>query len=203
MKPRTDDELDQLLKQANVPERPEDFWEQLPRQVTVQIRRQSKEQGTIVNKSPRFDLMDWALGMGVVAVVCVMTLLLQRGLVTQLAADPVVLAAKCFSEAEEMFPNQIQAIVFDASGTRMILSEKADMPASPPLYLKICGPEGCQEVVTFSGQQVRVNGDVCDVLTDAAGNVIVAGDHLIWSSHSVGNKTGVYRIEARQIHRSS
>jgi hypothetical protein len=135
--------------------------------------------------------------------VCLVSLLLQPERKSPSAANANALVEKCYRETEALFPNQVQAIVFDEAGPRVVLAEKADVPKSPPLYLKICGPRGCQEIVTFSGQQVRVNGDVCDVLTDAAGNVMLAGDHMFWSSQSVGTKAGRYRIEARTMETSS
>jgi RNA polymerase sigma factor (sigma-70 family) len=67
---------------------------------------------------------------------------------------------------------------------------------SPPLYLKICGPRDCQRFVTFSGQQIRVNGDVCDVLSDHQGNVLVVGRQLLLSGSKASTRGGQYQIEA-------
>lgn len=198
-----DRELDKMLKFASLPEQPAEFWEQLPRRITTKIHWQSQQRTALRVEPQRYDILDWALGAGVVAVVCLVSLLLQPRRNSPTVADPMAIAEKCFRETEALFPNQVQAIVFDEAGPRVVLAEKADIPTSPPLYLKICGPRGCQEIVTFSGQQVRVNGDVCDVLTDATGNVMLAGDHMFWSSQSVGTKAGRYRIEARTMETSS
>lgn len=198
-----DRELDMMLKSASLPEQPAEFWDQLPKRITTKIHWQSHQQTSPHGELRRFDLVDWALGAGVVAVVCVVSLLLQPERKSLAGSDSFAVTEKCYRETEVLFPHQIQAIVFDETGPRVVLSEKPDVPASPPLYLKICGPRGCQEIVTFSGQQVRVNGDLCDVLTDALGNVILAGEHVIWTSQSIGNKAGVYRIEARTMEASS
>lgn len=198
-----DRELDKMLKSSPLPEQSAEFWEKLPARITAKIHLRSQQPMTPQVEPRGFDQWDWALVAGVVAAVCLLSLLLQPGRNSAKAVDTMAMAEKCFRETEALFPNQVQSIVFDESGPRVVLADKADVPASPPLYLKICGPRGCQEIVTFSGQQVRVNGDVCDVLTDAAGNVILAGEHVIWSSQTAGNKAGVYRIEARTMETSS
>jgi hypothetical protein len=108
-------------------------------------------------------------------------------------------ARKYFHELEALFPNQLQAIVFDQQGTHLVLAQEANLPASPPLYLKICGPKGCQRFVTFSGQQIRVNGDVCDVLVDHRGNVLVVGQETLWSDAKAATRRGPYQIEARAL----
>ena len=108
-------------------------------------------------------------------------------------------ARKYFHELEALFPNQLQAIVFDQQGTHLVLAPEPNLPASPPLYLKICGPKGCQRFVTFSGQQIRVNGDVCDVLADRQGNVLVVGQETLWADAKAAVRSGPYQIEARAL----
>jgi hypothetical protein len=109
-------------------------------------------------------------------------------------------ARKYFHELEGLFPNQLQAIVFDQQGTHLVLAQKANLPASPPLYLKICGPDkGCRRFVTFSGQQIEVNGELCDVLADGQGKVLLVGRQLLWSGSQAGHRMGPYRVEARPL----
>jgi len=97
----------------------------------------------------------------------------------------------------------VQALILDEHGFQFVLAEKADIPDSPAIYLKICGPTACRQFITFSGQQIQVNGDVCDVLADAEGNIILAGKHLVWTSESQVAGTGSFRIEARSLGVSS
>jgi hypothetical protein len=108
-------------------------------------------------------------------------------------------ARKYYQEIQGLFPHQLQAIVFDPQGAHLVLAQKADVPASPPLYLKICGPGGCQRFVTFSGQQIRFNGEVCDVLSDHEGNVLVVGRQSLWASTPTGARSGPYQVEARVL----
>jgi hypothetical protein len=192
-----DQELESLLKSAPLPERPPEFWEQLPQRITAKIHWQMQRPTSLPTGPRTFAWWQWALGAGMVMVVGAVVFLFRPEPKSHGSADAFAAADKCYRETETLFPNQIQSIVFDEAGPHIVLSEKADVPFSPPLYLKICGPHGCQEIVTFSGQQVRVNGEVCDVLSDAAGNIILAGEHLIWSSKSPAARAGNYRIEAR------
>ncbi len=108
-------------------------------------------------------------------------------------------AQKYFQEVASLFPNQLQAIVFDQQGAHLVLAQEPNLPTSPPLYLKICGPKGTQRFVTFSGQQIRVNGDVCDVLADHQGNVLLVGRRLVWSGAQASAGSGPYQIEARPL----
>lgn len=197
------DELDQLLKSAVVPERPPEFWAELPRRVAAKIHWQAQRPAPPPAAPHGFNFLNWAIGGAVVAVVLGISFLLQPGAASRASAHRLVRAEKCYREVEAMFPNQVQAIIFDEHGPRVVLADKADVPNSPPVYLRICGPRGCQEVVTFSGQQVRVNGDVCDVLLDSAGNVLVVGQQVVWSSSDLLGRDAGHRIEARALKAAS
>ena len=112
-------------------------------------------------------------------------------------------ARKYFREIEDLFPRQLQAIVFDQQGPHLVLAPEANLPASPPLYVKIRGPKGCQRFVTFSGQQIRVNGDVCDVLADGQGKVLLVGRQWVWPGSKTGTRSGQYEIETRALENRS
>lgn len=199
-----DTELHKLLKSASAPKPPPEFWEQLPRRITAKLHWQANR-GPVVEAGSRGVVwLSWALCAAVACLVSALLFVSHRNTTaSHETAGSFAAAEKCYRESELLFPNQIQSIVFDKTGPRIVLAEKSDVPVSPPLYLKICGPNGCQEIVTFSGQQVRVNGDDCDVLTDAAGNVILAGRQLIWTSQWHTTRAGSYHIEARAMEASS
>ena len=204
-------ELDEVLKRATAPEREAGYWERLPGQVTAEIARRSQASpvhaGT--NASPAWDwasafrllVTKPALAAGV-AVICLWVSLFLGLWRTQrsLRDDPqLAKVRKCFHEIEALFPNQIQAIVFDQRGTQLVLAREPNVPASPPLYLKICGPKGCQRFVTFSGQQIGLNGDVFDVLANGRGDVLVVGRRSVWSSSRAGASSGGYQMEAMAL----
>jgi len=189
-------ELDKLLQSAPAPARAPDFWERFPKRITTEIHRRSRR-GSAVLEAPRnTPWFAWALGAGAICLLLALTLTLRHGQNAGETTGQFARLEKCYRKIEAMFPNQIQSIIFDERGPHLVLAEQADVPKSPALYLKICGPRGCQQVVTFSGQQISVNGDDCDVLLDAAGNVLLVGRQFVWSSASLTRNAGKHRIEA-------
>ena len=190
-----DKELNEVLKRAAVPERGADYWERFPSQVTAEIeRRRQHARAERSAEAPARWMAEAALrgrgrprsalwsanrpspsGWPLVCLALGFVLGIWRGQRSPGYDPQLAEARKYFQEIEGLFPNQLQAIVFDQQGAHLVLAQEPNLPASPPLYLKICGPEGCQRFVTFSGQQIRVNGDVCDVLADHQGNVLVVG----------------------------
>lgn len=242
-----DQELNEALKRAAVPERGADYWQRFPGWIMAEIERRTAaaqpetgldtslravtESGAGVSPvtpgvspavagsrarrpSGRRDARptSWtellwpfvrkpAFALGVAAA-C-----LALGFVFGLwraqrspGSDPQFAEArKYFQEIQALFPHQLQAIVFDQQGAHLVLARKADVPASPPLYLKICGPGGCQRFVTFSGQEIRINGEVCEVLSDHEGNVLVVGRQSLWASTPTGARSGQYQVEARVL----
>jgi hypothetical protein len=113
---------------------------------------------------------------------------------SQLAA-----ARKYFQEIESLFPNQLQAIIFDQQGPHLALAERADVPASSPLYLRICGAGGCKDYLTFSGQEIQLDGQTLTVLSDARGGIILAGNQFVWSSTVQTPTDSQLKIEARNL----
>jgi hypothetical protein len=218
-----DAELNETLKRAAVPERGADYWERFPGQVTAEMERRRQaalaernaDAGVRAVTDPS-DAWSWAAALrslvnkpafafGVAAVCLTLGFALgfwrgQRspGYDSQLAE-----AQQYFREIQGLFPHQLQAIVFDQQGTHLVLAQEANLPASPPLYLKISGPRGCQRFVTFSGQQIRVNGDVCDVLVDHRGNVLLVGAQWVWSGPQSADSRSRYQIEARPLEANS
>jgi hypothetical protein len=208
-----DTELNEVLKRANVPERGADYWERFPSQVTAEIERRTQQPHALPNVSNTWSWVSglrsfatkpaFAVGVAVVCLTLGFVLGSWKGEHSPANDPQLAVARKYFREIEALFPNQLQAIVFDQQGTHLVLAQEPNLPASPALYLKICGPNGCQRFVTFSGQQIRVNGDVCDVLADHQGNVLLVGRQLLWSGATGNARSGQYQIEARALENNS
>jgi len=105
---------------------------------------------------------------------------------------------KYYSEIESLFPNQLKAIVFDRQGPHLLLAEESNLPKSAALYVKICSKGDCRSFVTFSGQRIRFGSDTFDVLVDRRGDVLLAGEKMVWSADSSAGQTD-YRIEAKPL----
>jgi hypothetical protein len=208
-----DSELNQILKSVPPPERPEEFWTEFPGRTMREIH--ARERIADVRSSQRARarfpgmVRDWVGAFGfkaalamALAIICLFIIFapgLRPGAQPQAGDSQFARVKQYFREIEPLFPNQLQAIVFDDKDTELVLADAANVPTSTPLYLKICGPKGCKRFVTFSGQQIRVNGDLCDVLVDRKGNILVVGENLVWSSSYPAGKTGSYQIEARSL----
>jgi hypothetical protein len=207
-----DAELNEALKRATVPERGADYWEQFPNQVTAEIERRRQTAGAAAGQDSawawtstfRLLISKPAFALEVAAICLVLGLVLGswNGHRSPGGDPQLAQARKYFHELEALFPHQLQAVVFDQQGTHLMLAPEPNLPASPPLYLKVCGPKGCQRFVTFSGQQIRVNGDVCDVLADGRGGVLLVGRQALWAGAQASGTTGRYRIEAKPLEAS-
>jgi hypothetical protein len=139
------------------------------------------------------------LGLAAACVVVAFVFGFWRGRESAAPEDRLAHARKYLHEVEALFPNQVQAIVFDKEGTHLVLADRPDVPASPALYLKICAPSECRQFITFSGQQIKVNGEACDVLLSHGGEVLLVGRRMVWSSSDPLGKHSGYRIEAKTL----
>ena len=177
-----DRELDGILKRAKAPEWPGEYWEQFPGSVMAQIIRGEQplrvvEQAQNVISaaagplawagSLRFPV--WASGLAVLGILVAVFLGSWRGQTMGKTEEGKI--QKCFREIEALFPHQVQSLVFEDTGAHLVLAEQPDVPVSLPLLITISGPKGPQRIVTFSGQQIRIAGEVCDVLLDGGGAI--------------------------------
>jgi hypothetical protein len=169
MKPN--DPLEQLLRQNPVPGRSPGYWEAFPGRVVARLNEpQPANSG----------LWRWAL-----ATACVLVVAAAMGWrFWPRAATPGTDYAKLAREIAKEFPGQLKAIVVDEHGMRVELAEAPGVPVSSPVLVEVCRPQGCRRVITFSGQQININGEPWDVLVNGAGRVIVAG-----------RSTGKYRVQ--------
>ena len=172
----TNRELDELLKSAPVPQRDTEYWDAFPRRVIQGLERSSNQQSRSSSASRRAGEPAWtaalwpkaAFAVGLAAVCLVIGLLIGLHQGRRPPGNDLQLAEarKCYGEIELLFPNQVQALVLDATGGHLVLAAEPNVPKSAPLYVKICGTRGCQRFVTFSGQRIAVNGTFFEVLVD-------------------------------------
>jgi len=105
-----------------------------------------------------------------------------RGHTDALAENGLLQNEKIIKEMLAMFPNRVRAVVQDEHGLNVVLSDKEDVPASTPLWVKVCDGKHCSAMVTFSGQEIRIGRQEVTVLADPEGKIILAGDHFLWSN---------------------
>jgi hypothetical protein len=196
-----DAELNELLKSARVPERPDAYWERFPKRVILRVQDREARRETS-RAGPGFSriFQTWGIRLALTSGLVLLTIAAFWWRKSQSVSRDrdFVKVQKYFHEIDTLFPRQVRAIVFDGHGARMLLAEKPNVPDSPPVYLKICNGKSCQELVTFSGQRVEVNNDLCEVLITRQDEVIIIGEKLFWGSHGFKAPTQ-YRIEAKLL----
>jgi len=189
-------ELDSILKKARTPERPKEFWAEFPQQVAGGLNRTRTE--NIRPKRNRFPRLAW----GFATAICILAAFAighWRGQVETKASTDVLANTKVVGETLAMFPNQVRAIVQDERGLNLVLSDSADVPASPSIYVRICDGKHCSSLVTFSGQEIQIAGQKMTVLSDAQGGIILMGNDFAWSSCEPAYAKNDLKIEARNL----
>jgi hypothetical protein len=181
----TDPELEKLLKSSKVPEPSDAYWQNFPQRVTPKLHWQSSADKIQPDRQSHKFAFCFAGGLAL-AIMYFFINIAFKTLDHPTTATPapdqqLAEARQCYHELERLFPNQLQSIVFDQHGPHMALSDSANVPISAPLYLKVCGPKGCEALVTFSGGQIQFNGEKCEVLADGHGSVLLVGNDHVWS----------------------
>jgi hypothetical protein len=195
------DELESILRKAQVPEISEESLEMFPRQVVADLKRDVAPRRPLRYLLPS---LAWSFGLAV-CVVAVLVMVRWHGpKETSPAQSPDVLAsAKLVHEMLAMFPNRVRAITEDANGLHLLLSDDDNARSSAPLYVHICDGKNCSSLVTFSGEEIKVNGQALTVLCEADGGIILEGNKFVWSSGKGLDAAPSYKIEARNLGRAA
>ena len=199
-----DKRLNELLKGARMPERSPGYWEHFPKRVTAQISGRDRPPGCPTwavtwlarRSSPTFR---WCVGLAAACLTVALIGLLHPFSPSTDTRAKANAESKLYREVAALFPNQVRAIVMDERGVRLDLADKPDVPASSPLLVNVCRAQQCRAFITFSGQQIHVNGESWDVLADGKGGVFVVGNRSIWSSEEPTQRAGAYRIDAQPL----
>jgi hypothetical protein len=193
----TDSELNQILKSARLPERPAPFWEACPRQV---IRRLRQAPGPERHEPRRqFSLALWGIGFATACLAIGFAFGFWHGRRNHAEDGLLAEDGKLVREVAALFPNRVRAIISDNTGVRLVLSDLPDVPASAPLFLKICRGKKCQSIITFSGQEIQVAGQEFEVLADARGNVFLVGHQGVWTTAEPNRRLSGLKIEGQAL----
>jgi hypothetical protein len=188
-------ELERKLKAARVPEWAEEYWDAFPRRVMSQLKRSSPRRVAGRYWMPR---LAWASGV----LVCLGVAL---GIAHRSRSDKadtslaLLQNEKVVREVLSLFPNRVRAIVQDEHGLQLVLSDRPDVPTSPPLWIKFCDGRHCRAAVTFSGQELQIDGEKVQVLADARGGVMLVGNRLFWQSAEPNRVPQNLRFQARPL----
>jgi hypothetical protein len=191
-----DSELNRLLREAKVPERPPEFWAKFPRRVAARLTWKP----AVKSAAPahRFPRLAWTLALaGCVAIAFFIGF--WSGHREAVAENGVLQNEKIIREMLATFPNRVRGIVQDEHGLNVVLSDSDNVPVSTPLWVRICDGKHCSTMVTFSGQEIRVGRRDVTVLSDASGKIILAGDNFLWSNGEALLADRKLKIEAKTL----
>ncbi len=195
-------DLDRLLRSVHVPEREAAFWAEFPGRVSRQLHRpQPLNQAAKVPSELRTrSSLSWKIACA--AILILVGVGIGVGLKSWRESDSKALARQMepmrlyLRELSALFPHQIRAVTFQDGEVRLTLAESGSVPDSSPIFLQVRTSTECQRHITFSGQAIQLNGERCEVLTDARGDVLVVGPDKVWSSAQPSNRFGACRISA-------
>lgn len=191
-----DTDLEKLLKSAPSPEPSAEFLERLPPRISARIHWQ-EDRSVERRSSTSRPWMTLAWATACVAV-CLLISFRVGSRQRQEPLNELLRNQKLIHEVLAMFPNQVEAIIQDENGLRLSIADKADVPNSTPLWIRVCDGGHCRSIVTFSGQTVRIAGQRVEALDDAHGGVLLVGDHFLWSSEERDSPNHL-RISAQQL----
>jgi hypothetical protein len=190
-------ELESILRRARPPEISGESLEKFPRQVAARLQRQDPPVRAARRLSP---YIAWSFGLAACVVIALAVVHWRGAVETKtVPAGDILASAKMVEEMLAMFPNRVRAIVEDARGVNLVLSDHDDVPASQPIYVHLCDGQDCSSFVTFSGQEIQVAGQKVTALSDARGGIIVTGRKFVWSSREQIEPGGRVRIEAKNL----
>ena len=186
-------ELDSILKKARLPEISEESLAMFPRRIVVKLKRNDPPVCAARKWSPG---LAWASGL---AACVIIALAVGYWHAERLSAQDSLANLKLIRETLAMFPNRVRAIVEDEHGLNLVLSDNEDVPASTPIYVRICDGRNCSSLVTFSGQEIQIAGQKITVLADARGGIILTGSQFVWSSTERTQARNHLKIEAKNL----
>lgn len=193
-----DSELDQKLKAARGPSLDPAYQQAFPHSVLAHLRSaplRPARPAPAGRRSWRFRLV-WAFS----AAACIVIAFLAGRWHGRWQNSRDVLAdSKLIQQTLAMFPNRVRAIVRDQRGLNLVLSDHENVPASTPIYVRICDGAHCSSMVTFSGQEIQIDGQTLTVLSEANGGIILEGNGFLWENGKPLYAAKNLQIQARNL----
>ena len=190
-------QLDSILKKARLPEVSEESSESFPRRIVARLKHHEVQSPHARNFLPR---LAWAFGLAACVLVAFAIGHWSGQMETNnIAASDSLANLKLIRETMAMFPNRVRAIVQDERGVNLVLSDQDNVPASTPIYVRICDGKRCSSLVTFSGQEIQVAGQKLTVLSQPDGGIILTGNQFVWSNTERTYAGNQLKIEAKNL----
>jgi len=189
-----DSELEKKLKAARGPVLNEPYRREFAQKVLANLHSASW--------NPKPPQQSWwpRLAWGFAVAACVITAFVAGNWRGHREAEQDILTnSKLIQETLAMFPHRVRAITRDDQGIKLVLSNDADVPSSPAIYVRICDGTNCSSFVTFSGQEIQLGGQKLTVLSEADGGIILEGGKFVWSNGSPLGGQRNLKIQAKNL----
>jgi hypothetical protein len=196
-------ELDRLLKTAPLPERNEAYWREFPESVARRIRVELLPNQTHARENFG-TLSKWRWWLGFAGAAAAVAFFVASENRRDSRSDEQLQALRtCYQQTADLFPRQLEAMMLGADGPQLQLSDAPDVPATPPLFVRICPPSSrCTTVVSFSGRKIRVSGEEFEILANGAGEIFLIAKEGVWTSGQMPVGGKAWRFESGWLERS-
>jgi len=188
-----DSELEKLLKAAPGPGLTEEYRQAFTEKVLGNLRSSPVRSTPPRSWRPRFA---WALAT---AGCVLLAFWIGRWHGRAETGQDILTNSKVIHETLAMFPHRVRAIVSDQHGINLVLSDADNVPASPPIYVRISDGKNLSSMVTFSGQEIQIDGQKLTVLAEEDGGIILEGKGVLWSNGKAILAAKNMQIQARTI----
>jgi hypothetical protein len=187
-------ELDAKLRAAREPALSADYQEEFPRIVLANLRSTPGDNSR--THRAWFPRLAWGV---TVAACALLAFAVGRWHGRMESGNDILANAKLIRETLAMFPNRIRAIVQDEHGLKLVLADQPEVPASTPIYVRIRDGKQSSSLVTFSGQEIQIDGLKLTVLSQPDGGIILEGNEFVWSSRDPVYTGRELIIEAKNL----
>lgn len=190
-----DDDLENQLRAARVPERDEDYWLRFPQTVLGRI-------GAARTQRHRSSRRRQGLLLAAAAGACGLAAgLLLSHRPPRPDAYARLESGQALRETVPLYLGRLRAIEQEGDSLRLVLSKDRDVPPSLPVWVEIDDGHSRRVLDTFSGQSFRLGDQTVQVLANPEGEVMLVGERFLWTNRGPAAPEPAIHAKARVLAR--
>jgi len=196
--------VEDLLRQAQVPDPGAEYWAQFPQELHRRLA------AAAADLPPRARNRQWLPGAWALAAAAACGLIAGFMLWHQPSAPSLTDSAPSYSSAElkdgqalshylPLYHGRLQAIEQEGSHLRLVLSKEKNVPASLPVWVELDDGQQRRTLDIFSGQNFRIGAEQVEVLANPDGEVMLIGRDFIWSNRDAAPPGSGVHVQAQLV----